>query len=378
MKLDKKIAAWREAGLVTAEQAHAIVDFEQRRSGSRHFVVLALGGVGVLALATGLISVIASNWDSIPAAVKLAGAFALLAGSLAAAHRLSREGQTLGSDLFLAAHAGILLAMIGVVGQVYHLSGAPWRALALAAVLALPAAAISERSLLTDIAIAYALAALGLFLGESRAAQPYLAGFGWPLLGASVGGALSFFAELLGRPHPAAARALRRWGTGLLFVAAVTAATAWSYAWASSTRFPLAVLSGLVAAGWLARFALARKFPLALATLALTALVLGAAFVGGRTSTWSQMAPGLRFLGFALFCLAGGAFAVAAAQAGSRRLTNLFTLAVAGRIVVLFLEMLSTLALTGFGLLLTGAVFCGVAWAWWRLHTVLPVKEAGP
>ena len=380
MKLGSKLAEWHQANLITAEQAREILAFEQKRSRSANWIVLALGAVGALGVVTGIISLIAANWDEIPAPIKLAAALAMLAGTLAAAHQLSRVGRTLASDLFLAAHAGLVLAMIGLVGQVYHLSGAPWRALALAAAMALPAAAIAEHSVLSDVAIGYTVSALALFLGESRAARPSLEGFGWALLAAAVGGALLLLAEALRHLHPPAVRALRRWGGGLLFAVAVAAAFSWSVGWSGRTRPPMIVLSAAVALAWIARLAWIRKGALAVAAVALTGLVIGAAWVGGRSAglTWHATDPGIRFLGFVLFCAAGGAFAVGAARAGSRRLTNLFTLAIAARIVVLFLEVLKTLALTGFGLLLTGIVFCGVAWAWWRFHRVLPVSEARP
>jgi Predicted membrane protein (DUF2157) len=380
MKLEKKVAAWTEANLLSGEQARAILAFERRRSGAANWIVLALGAVGALAVVAGLISLIAANWDAIPAAVKLAATFAMLVGSLAAAHRLSEEERTLASDLLLAVHAGLVLAMIGLVGQVYHLSGAPWRALALATAMALPGAVISDRSILTDVAIAYALVALGLFVGESRALRPYVEGFGWALLAASSGAALALLADGLQQRHPAPTRALRRWGAALLFGVAIAAATVWSAGWSDGTRRPSIVLCAIFAVAWLVRLAWARKGALALAAVALTALVIGAARIGGQFAGggWHRPDGGTRFLGFALFCIAGAAFAVAAARAGSRRLTNLFTLAIAARIVVLFLEVISTLAMTGFGLLLTGAAFCGVAWAWWRLHTVLPVNEAKP
>src|ERR1700716_137168 len=132
MKLQKKLAAWSEAKLISPEQARAIAEYESRRGGAGTWIVFALGAVGGLAVVAGLISLIAANWDEISPALKLAATFALLAGSLAAAHRLSRGGRTLASDLFLIAHAGLVLAMIGLVAQVYNLSGAPWRALALA------------------------------------------------------------------------------------------------------------------------------------------------------------------------------------------------------------------------------------------------------
>jgi uncharacterized membrane protein len=374
MKVGRKLAEWQEANLITTEQARGILAFESERSRSANWIVLALGAVGALGVVTGIISLIASNWDEIPPALKLAGALAMLVGSLAAAYHFSGE-KTLASDLFLAAHAGLVLAMIGLVGQVYHLSGAPWRALALAAAIAIPAALIARHSLLTDFAIGYALAALALFLGERRG-RPWLDGLGWVLLGASIGALLLVLAGSLEQVHPPAVRALRRWGAGLLFAGALLSAVAWSIAWSGRTHPPMMIVAVVVTAACLLRLLWLGKGAVALGAAALAALIVGAAWLSGRVpGGWHAVDAPARSLGFALFCAAGGGFAVGAARAGSRRLTNLFTLAIAARIVVLFLEVLKTLALTGFGLLLTGAVFCGVAWTWWRLHRALPVSE---
>jgi hypothetical protein len=161
----------------------------------------------------------------------------------------------------------------------------------------------------------------------------------------------------------------------------VVAAVRWSIGWPGSTRTSMLLLWAAVAGAWIAQLAWARQTALAVAALALASLIFGAAFTAVEShKAWLHESPnaGIRFLGFALFCIAGAAFAISAAQAGSRRLTNLFTLAIAVRIVVLFLEVLKTLALTGLGLLLTGAVFCGVAWTWWKLRGALPVYEAVP
>jgi hypothetical protein len=373
MKLDKKVAAWLEAGLLAPEQAQAIRSFEEKRSGNAGaWIVAALGAVGGLALVTGVISLVASNWDAIPPWLKLAVAFSLLAGSLAFALAFSRAGRTLVSDLFLFAHAGLVLAMIGLVGQIYQLSGASWRALALATALALPASLAGERSLLVDVVIAFALATLGLFLNSRSEWHPYFYGFGLVLLGAAIGGALLLGAEWIGRLHPPAKPSLRRWGTALLVAVTSSALSGWVFFWFGTARAPMAWLAGAVAAAWVVRLALMRRWALVVAVLALSAFVLGAGFLGQR----EESVP-MRFLGFALFCTAGGAFAIASAQAGSRRLTNIFTFVIAARIVALYLEMTRSLSLTGGGLLLTGAVFCGVAWAWWKLRGALPVQPAG-
>jgi uncharacterized membrane protein len=370
MNLDARLAAWREAALVTEEQARAIREFEEKRRGnSRTWVVGALGALGGLAIAAGLVSLVASNWERIAPGVKLAAAFALLAGCLAAAYACSRDGRTLASDLFLFAHGGISLALIGLVSQVYHLSGAPWRALALATAIAIPAAAISDRALSSDLAVAFALATVWLVVEKS--AYAILRGFGAALVWAAAGAVLLFLAEAVRRVHPAATRALRRWGGAVLFAVSIAAAFAWSIDWGRGTLLAVGALCAVLAAAWIARLAWKRQGPLVVAALALTFLILGPSALSHVRSSEA----GLRFIGFALFCTAGVAFAMGAAQAGSRRLTNLFTLAVAGRVLLLFVEVLKSLALTGVGLLLTGVVFCAIAWGWWKLHDALPVQE---
>jgi hypothetical protein len=381
MNLERRVAAWREAELISAEQAHAILAFEENRRGSAGtWIIVSLGALGGLAIATGLVSLIAANWDAIPPGVKLAANFALLAGALAGAWAALRSGRTLLADLLLFAHGGFVLAMIGLVSQVYHLSGDPWRALALAAVLTVPAAIVSERSLLGDVPLAYAVASLCVFLVDSVHAHAIAPGFGGGLVCAAAGGALLLGADGVRQLHPGAMRALRRWGATLLFGVTVAAGIAWTVQWANGTPKFARIVCAVVAAAWIARLAWRREGALALGAVALAALILGAPFVSDRStaaSSWALHAarPDARFLGFALFCTAGGAFAVASAQSGSRKLTNVFTTAVALRVVLLFVEVVESLALTGAGLLVTGIAFCGAALGFWKLRGALPVRE---
>lgn len=373
MRLGKKLAAWREAGLVTADQAAAIAAFEEKRGGSPGvWIVGALGALGGLAVVAGIISLIAANWSSIPAAVKLLSLGALVAASLLAARQLSSEGRTLASDLFLFAHGLLALAMVALVGQIYHLGGGPWRAFALCAALAVPPAVIGQRSLLSDLPIAYSLVALALFIAKSPAMREELRGFGLGLLAAGIGGTLLLSGQLLSRAHAAASVALRRWGAALVAAACIGAAFIWSLR-APETPGHMAVFAAGVGLAIVALLAWTRRVAALLGTVLALAFLLGAAIWTGERGDVPR-----RFTGFLLFCAAASSFAVAAAQSGRRWLTNLLTLAVAARIVVLFVELIRSLAMTGVGLVLTGAVFCGVAWAWWRLHGLIAPSREGP
>jgi hypothetical protein len=362
VNIDKKLGAWQQAGLVTADQAEAIRAFEEQRSGSaKSWIVGGLGAVGGLAIVGGLISLIAANWNNVPVAAKLLAMGLLLAGALVAALRLDRAGRPLVSDLFLLAHGLLALAAVGLVAQIYNLSSGPWRGLFLCAALAVPAAVVSRRSLLSDLPLAYALVGLGLWLDRTRALQEELRGFGGGLFAAALGGAMLLSSDLLASVHAAASVALRRWGAALAAVSAVAAAGILSVRASHSTRPTMLFVAAAVAALLGTRLFLTRRYA-TLAGTVLTFLLLGTAYA------FTSAEVGVRFLGFVLFCAACAALAIASAQAGSKRLTNAFTLAIAARIVVLFVEVLRSLALTGLGLILTGLVFCAVAWGWWRLH----------
>src|SRR5690348_5279582 len=86
MRLRQKLDRWTEAGLISGDQAAAILRAETAeadRGGS--WVVWALASVGGLAVVGGVISLVAANWDDIPDKVKLAGGLtALLALALSA------------------------------------------------------------------------------------------------------------------------------------------------------------------------------------------------------------------------------------------------------------------------------------------------------
>src|SRR5580704_9539766 len=88
---------------------------------------------------------------------------------------------------------------------------------------------------------------------------------------------------------------------------------------------------------------------LATAALGLT-LILGGAYFVEHDQTWVRVA------GFLLACGFCVAFTWASAEEGSRLGVNAGTLALAVRLLALFLEVLGSLTQTGLGLIASGVV----------------------
>lgn len=376
MSLDSQLQRWQHENLLSPEQAERIRAFERRQPGAARWVVWALSGLGALAIVAGLISVIAANWEDLPSGVKLAGGVGLLLLALGGAARLEGWGR----DLCLLLHGGLVLANVALVGQVYHLAGPPWRVFAVCAAFSLPAIFIGRRALLTDLFLAYLLAtlltgldALGLFERLGRQV------FGMGFVLASLGIVALMVRAAIAREEPGFA--LRRWASGLLGVTVVWAATGWASnrtlrAWANlSPQLPdyLPLLAFTLLAGALLAYFLFWRVdrPAAVATAAGLLLLGLPPLLPVDTHLFAR-----QFLGFALFAALTVALTFAAAARNSRLWTNLFSLAFAARIFVLYLELVKDLMSTGLSLLATGAVLCALAWGWWRVSSrVVPKLE---
>jgi uncharacterized membrane protein len=121
MKIDDKLAEWQARGLLDAEAAARIAAYERDARPKRPYLLYAASGLGALSVAIGLLSIVASNWEAIPAALKLVLDLGLLAGLAAAIWRAERASW-MGEVLILVFH-GAVLASIALVGQIYQMGG---------------------------------------------------------------------------------------------------------------------------------------------------------------------------------------------------------------------------------------------------------------
>ncbi len=117
---------WVDDGLLTMDQRDALLLRHPEASGGGRFVAI-LGAVGGGLLLAGVCLLISSNWQEIGDWIKFAGLIALLIGSYVAGWRLKiapgRYPKT--GDAFFVLGAGLFMAGIALVSQVFHLNSRP-------------------------------------------------------------------------------------------------------------------------------------------------------------------------------------------------------------------------------------------------------------
>ncbi len=127
MRLDHKLAEWQKAGVLSAEDAARILAYEGHET--RPYLLYAVGGLGALTIALGIIAIIASNWETIPGGLKLAIDIGLAVGLAAGIVAVDRRGIDWLRETLIGLYWAYVLASIGLISQVYHLGGATWQAL---------------------------------------------------------------------------------------------------------------------------------------------------------------------------------------------------------------------------------------------------------
>ncbi|MDR1477244.1 MAG: DUF2157 domain-containing protein [Rickettsiales bacterium] len=144
MGLEKKLAAWSRAKLITQKQSRSIAEFEKSRAAKNHLFSYLFLVMAVLFCLWGIVSIVAYNWDDIPKFVKLGTALAALAGSVFGILAAGRRKSYLWHEAAILAHAGLIACNIALVAQIYQLDSDPTNGAMLWAVLALPALLVSK------------------------------------------------------------------------------------------------------------------------------------------------------------------------------------------------------------------------------------------
>ncbi len=144
MNIEKKLDVWTKEKLITDIQKKAVLAYEERlKSRSLLYTLLFLGG---FCLGLGIISLIAYNWQDISPAVKLVIYFVMLAATGGAAVSASFGSRRLLSETLLFVYALLVLAGIGLIGQIYQLAAHGLQALLFWAVVVLPLLPFARRA----------------------------------------------------------------------------------------------------------------------------------------------------------------------------------------------------------------------------------------
>lgn len=364
MTLQGRIERWLEAKVIDRETADRILRFEDEQP-SASWVLYGISGLGVVVMLTGLISIIAANWDDISSTTKLVGYFfSLTVLGWLVVRRSGIPGVV--RECLITAFGLYVLAGIGLVGQIYNLESDGYSAIFFWLTIILPIALLAENRLLSNLWFLGLALALSIWTFDFRGIDGFIdrtfisLGIPYFILGVGYG---------LGHLFPEKfARAGRLWSYAaiLLFFAAIG-----NIAWATGNlhahridlgSWPLVSWTGVACA--LLGVALRKIQPSKILTYAVCTTVASSALL---------ILPPLigeigkhEIFGCALFIVAWSGAAAVAAAIHRRRLFDFSAMVIGIRFIVVYFEVFGSLAATGIGLILSGGVILGIAYMWHR------------
>lgn len=353
---ERKLSAWVEAGLIDADQAARIRAHEDAHS--RPLALWAVIGIGALAIGLGLISVVAANWDTIPAMVRLGVHLALLIG-VAAALWLMRGRGDWAQEALLFVFGALGLTFMGHIGQAYQTTSPLWQPLALWLSLFGALFLLRGASWLTALGLAGILTVAAWdFADGDRAMKGAVLAFAvptaLPLLLAPLGAALRGSArhafwrriEQLGSAYALGGASL------VAIMAGPERLTRQSDAHQTLLTFVIWGLAGLGAAAAVRTLRTGRDGEAAAGMLA----------AAGAVTLLAWPLSGNPVIGALLFMALWAMVAAGALRGGWRRMFQLAVAATALRLIVLSFELEDDLLSSGAGLIVSGVLILGIAW----------------
>jgi len=375
---ERRLAAWVQAGLIDNAAAGRIRAWEAQHS--RPLALWAVVGIGALAIALGLISVVAANWDAIPAMVRLGLHLTLLvaaAGALAWTGTRALLVRSWVAEAVLFVFGALGLTFFGHLGQAYQTSSPLWQPLTAWLVLFGPLVMLRGSSWLT----ALALAGMLVFAVWGFAAEYETRGA--PVLAFALPTALPVALAPLGAVlcdkglRPAFWRRIEELGFayglgGASLITAFSGVEAFAKgddAARTLTTFVVWAAAGLAAAGivWAARTDRSGRAGAAVLAAAGAAVLLAYPLSGGTV------------IGAVLFMALWTTVAAMALRGGWRVLFQFAVAVLALRLIVLSFELEDDLLTSGAGLIASGVLILGIAWGAVRVaKRFAPPREAAP
>ena len=387
MFVNRNLERWHGAGLLDDAARDRIRAWEAVHA--RPVWLWALAGMGVFAVALGVVALVAANWGGIPGSVKIGGHLtldSLVAVALFAAWRADRPRTR---ELLALLLFGLVLSGVALIGQVYQLGGTAWQAMLLWMLVCTPFMLLVTRS---------GLAALGWQFGAIAAYAVALPSIDMatahdPVMALAWLPAVALLAFGLGRGLLPGGRVQGRWMEGLAVFGILAAASVpqivlrldigpavlrpglgWGLA-ATLACVPLAVLGRRLHRGHGTASVL-----LAVAGWATWAVTLGVwdglHAAGDWAETSSGGTDGAQFAVALVFIAFWGFVSWLALRSGRR---NLFAGALAIimlRVLLFYWEAFGSLLSTGLGLLVGGLVCIGLAALGWQIVRKVPMPAA--
>lgn len=357
-KLDKQVAEWTAKGFITADQAVQITQYESSKPRNSWFLY-GTWTLGVSVLGMGVISLIAANWHQIPDMLKLALAFLILTMTALFAYSANKSEKNVIYDVSILAIQVFSLATIGLISQVFHSTGHLYQAILFWCLITLPAALTTNY---TFVPFLWTGSFLGTFLywlslsdlfGDRYNADQIIIFALSPLLTA----VFTIFARFA-RVSEGFLKALQIW---VLITAAIGLVIVETWGGLSKNpsqingSFIIYVLSLLIVS-----FVSAAKLysPMQKGLLVSTIVIYMLSLHVPKT--WQSTDLILAACTIIELGLLGAFFA----SQKSRGRFNFLLMLMGARFFILFIQALRGLAMTGFGLILSGILLIALASVW--------------
>lgn len=122
-RLEADSTGWVQAGLISAEQRAAILQWEQVQERPRRSLTTIFSAIGAVLVVLGIILVVSTNWRDIPLLVKLGAGVVLLLVLYAAGYwvRFGPYARAKSGDALMLIGAGCFLGDLALVSQQYHI-----------------------------------------------------------------------------------------------------------------------------------------------------------------------------------------------------------------------------------------------------------------
>lgn len=351
--LEKKLTKWKDAGVLEKETLDRIIDYEENDNSS--YVLNSILGLGALSILVGVISVIAANWFVIPAYLKLLSNFSWLCLLVFGVYYFDKNKKDFLREAALFLLFGSILGSISLIGQIYHLSSHPFKALIFWLAIGTPLALFARSKYLSYFwatSIAVLFFQLISFVRAEFSFINYLQYLGFlPLL-------FFYLAELFSRT-----RKIDNYKEACLsagwFSFAVCISILGSIRWADKVNDSVSP--------WVSVIILVLTIPAALIYAKRSLLQIGVLIFGGMLflevpQTFSH--ESLKIFGGVLFILLYSLVAYTGIKIKFKKLFDYSCLVIAIRIIIIYFEVFGSLLQTGVGLIVSGSLILGVTLLW--------------
>ena len=377
--LHKKMESWVKAGLLSDVQATSILSFEASNTDKKSWVLYGIVSRGVAAIGIGIVSISAANWQSIPAALKLAVYLAVQTGlGFTLTRFLGQQGAV--KEGLIGAFALMFFAGIGLTAQVFNIRSDGWSGVLFWCLLSLPILLHSR------IRPMFYLWVVMLFVTESiwfvslakssnELQTTVNIAFGI-LLGIYLKFALGVFRFDRFRIPPYLDEALRAISFLIIFLGGTIIGNIFWYVGSrkllSGVGSDTSMILRLQYAPWfgalLVALALLLRKPMVDRRLMIVTISIFMGLAAITTIPVIFEIGASKLIGTILTVIIWWIAAIGAVHMGRKKVFDAITLAITLRLLVVYFEVFGSMMATGAGLILSGIITLGFAWVWYKFR----------